>query len=87
MTTSTTLPRYKSVKFVNAFKIGSVSITEQRFGAPWLLIPEDADISAVEVSSDFMAIHKPQPGGYYMLMDERPYYKTAELFEQEYKAA
>lgn len=87
MTTTTTIPRYKSVKFVNAFKIGSVGITEQRFGAPWLLTPEDTDISSVEVSGDFMAIHQPQPGGYYIIVDGRPSYKIATLFEQEYTAA
>lgn len=87
MPTTTTLPRYKSVKFVNAFKIGSVGITEQRFGAPWLLTPEDTDHSPVEVSGDFMQIYQPQVGGYYMIVDEQPCYKPAVLFEQEYTAA
>ena len=87
MPTETTLPQYKATKFVSAFKIGALGITEQRFGAPWRLMPENVNLSPVEVSGDFMQIYQPEVGGYYMLDGDQPCYKPAAAFEREYTPA
>lgn len=79
------IPRYASITYVNAVKIKSQEPTENVYGAPWRIIPEEFGQDPIIVSSAFMSSHMPENGGYYIKSgDAPPFYMSAEAFEAAY---
>jgi hypothetical protein len=63
-----TIPRWQCHKQVQAFKIGSIALSE--VVGVWVLHPEVSDINAVEVDGAYIVKHKPKIGGYYVRYDD-----------------
>lgn len=73
------LPRYRSHKEVNAFKIRRI---EGR-----VLYPEDEALEPIEASDAYFEKHKPVAGGYYVVYpgsDNYASWSPAEAFEEGY---
>lgn len=84
----TTMTRYVSITYVNATKIKGQEPTENSYGSPWRLIPDDIGQSSIIVPSDFMASNSPKNGGYYVISENgQPFYLSAEAFEAAYTKA
>lgn len=93
MNASAEMPRYQSHKKVWALKIKDIvrltaeSFTE-RGGAHFdgaMIYPDDAGYGPVNVDEAYMAKHKPEVGGYYVVYDDG--YKSfspAKAFEEGY---
>lgn len=63
---SSPIPLYRSHKLVRGFKVGEVKLDEEKI----FLVPEDPLLSSVEVTSDYLNKHDPQPGGYFVLYED-----------------
>ncbi len=77
------LPRYKSHKIVHALKIHNIDIDKETGAA--VITPADEGYGPFAVDSEYMAKHKPQSGGYYVVYEDG--YKSwspAEAFESGY---
>jgi hypothetical protein len=73
------LPRYKCHKEVHALKIGAVSVINR------MLIPVDLNYGPIRVTTDYLAKHRPETGGYYVVYDDGYLsYSPAEPFEKGY---
>jgi len=76
------MPRYKCHKEVWALKIKDVIL--QPAGGH-LIVPEDEGYAAFHVSDEYRAMHKPQPGGYYVVYDDGyKSYSPAAAFDSGY---
>ncbi len=76
-------PKYRCHKEVHALKIKLIVISEDT--GQGVITPEDERYSAFVVSSEYVAKHKPQCGGYYVVYEDG--YKSwspAEAFESGY---
>lgn len=89
----TDLPLYKCYKEVRALKIAKVvtrppvlrNVIFVPGVDPTTLIPEDNRYGPIEVSEEYMAKHKPKPGGYYVVYkDGYKSFSPAEAFEEGY---
>lgn len=76
------MPRYLCHKQVWALKIASIDLAGI-VGA--IIVPEDKKYSPFSVSSEFMAKHKPEVGGYFVVYaDGYQSYSPAKAFEEGY---
>lgn len=81
MTAMTEMPRYVCHKQVWALKIKEVGYTDS--GAS--LAPHEAGYAPVIVGFDYLAKHKPEAGGYYVVYaDGYRSYSPAKAFEDGY---
>lgn len=85
------MPKYKCHKEVWALKIKAISHGEdaksgETYGGTWLLTPEDARYTPIEVPHAFYVKHTPQVGGYYVVYEGDGYasYSPAKAFEDGY---
>jgi RyR domain len=77
------LPRYKSHKTVQALKIARIETFSHSYGVT--LHPADEGYTPFQVSSEFVAKHQPQPGGYFVRYDDGyTSYSPAKAFEEGY---
>lgn len=75
------MPRYQCHKIVHALKIQTVEFI--RNGA--LITPAEPGFAAFEVSADYVAKHRPQDGGYYVVYEDGyTSWSPAEAFESGY---
>ena len=79
--TGRSLPRYQSHKKVWALKIKEI-IPPQIGDPKTKIVPVDSSYALIGVDAEYMAKHKPQPGGYYVVY-EGGYksYSPADAFE------
>ncbi|MFP9529110.1 hypothetical protein [Pectobacterium brasiliense] len=89
------MPRYQCHKKVWALKIKDIQhkpnpdTTGNSISASYgaVIIPQDAGYGPFEVSAEYVAKHKPQAGGYYVVYEDG--YKSfspADAFESGYKS-
>ncbi len=77
-------PRYKSHKIIEAFKIAEV-IPHPEWDKESVLVPENPELVAINVTDEYMAKHNPQVGGYYVRYpDGYESWSPAEAFEDGY---
>ena len=77
------LPKWESHKKVHAFKITKVELHDSDEGA--ILHHAEGYFIPVEVSAEYMAKHKPQAGGYFVLYaDGYRSWSPAKAFEEGY---
>jgi len=75
-------PRYRCHKEVHALKIKSIDVLEN---GDAIIMPEDEGYPSFQVSAEYMAKHKPQVGGYYVVYaDGYKSWSPAEAFESGY---
>jgi hypothetical protein len=80
--TAPRLPLYQCHKRVRAVKIREVrGITSHK----WLIVPEGPCLDSIPVTLVFVAMHSPQPGGYFVVYDDGyQSYSPAAAFEAGY---
>lgn len=79
---SAEMPRYKCHKQVWALKIENILVDD---GGACFITPADKGYGMFTVDQEYMAKHKPQVGGYYVVYDDG--YKSfspAKAFEEGY---
>jgi hypothetical protein len=51
----------------------------------WFIVPEESGFAPIKVDGEYMAKHKPQPGGYYVVYsDGYKSFSPAKAFEEGY---
>lgn len=76
------MPRYKCHKQVWALKIESIDFDNKT------ITPTNKDFSPFKVNDDYLAKHKPESGGYYVVYkDGYTSFSPADAFEEGYSLA
>lgn len=76
------MPRYRCHKEVHALKINSIDVMED---GEVIIIPENEGYVSFQVSAEYVAKHKPQVGGYYVVYaDGYKSWSPAGAFESGY---
>lgn len=80
------MQRYKCHKEVSAFKIGRVDIRMAgSFDLGAVIVPEDTSLPGVQVKAQWVDIHHPYAGGYYVQYEDGySSFSPAEAFENGY---
>ena len=82
------MPRYKCHKEVWALKIADITEPTDSAGATRTIVPADEGYGPFVVDSDYMAKHKPEVGGYYVVYaDGYKSFSPAKAFEDGYSPA
>lgn len=92
MNIQTEMPRYRCHKEVHAIKIKEISFdsdmakeTGRETNGTAVIMPEEPELPSFIVDADFVAKHKPQSGGYYVVYaDGYKSFSPAQAFEEGY---
>ena len=90
MTTSAQMPQYQSHKKVSALKIAKIERHNENdpnaeTNGSWMITPEEEGYAPFRVDQSYMAKHKPQVGGYYVVYaDGYQSWSPAKAFEDGY---
>jgi hypothetical protein len=81
------LPQYQCHKKVRALKLRGLLTNFDKDDNPisYLLVPEDSIFSPIACTEQWLAKHKPEPGGYYVVYEDGyTSFSPAEAFESGY---